>query len=104
MTVTNEPGFYKDGEYGIRIENVMLVQVANTRERFGDIDYLEFEAVTVVPIQTKLVKKELLTNEEVEWLNNYHKRCWDVISPLLQGDLEEDRLAREWLQRETRPI
>ena len=104
MSVTNEPGFYKDGEFGIRIENVLLVQVAKTRERFGDIDYLEFEAVTLVPIQTKLVKKELLTGEEQEWLNNYHKKCWQVISPLLKGDSDDDKLALEWLKRETTPI
>ncbi|KAJ2992148.1 hypothetical protein HDV02_003264, partial [Globomyces sp. JEL0801] len=57
MTVTNEPGFYKDGAFGIRIENVLLVKLANTPNRFGDVDYHCFEHVTVVPIQTKLIEK-----------------------------------------------
>ena len=100
MTVTNEPGFYKDGGFGIRIENVMLVNKVDTANRFGDVDYLGFESVTVVPIQTKLVVKEMLTGEEIDWLNRYHKKCFEAVSPLLAG--AGDRLALEWLSRETR--
>ncbi|KAJ3057386.1 hypothetical protein HK097_007565 [Rhizophlyctis rosea] len=100
MTITNEPGYYQDGDFGIRIENVMLIRLADTPNRFGDRDYYGFEHVTVVPIQTKLIKVELLTREEREWVNAYHLECWEKVSPLLQGN----KMALGWLQRETRPI
>ena len=95
MTVTNEPGYYEDGNFGIRIENIMVVKNASTSFRFGDKDYYGFEHITWVPIQTKLIKKELLTNEEVEWVNKYHSDVYDKISPYLNGD------DLNWLKKET---
>ncbi|KAI9014754.1 putative Xaa-Pro aminopeptidase P [Gaertneriomyces semiglobifer] len=100
MTVTNEPGYYHDGHFGIRIENVLLTREVSTKHRFGDRPYFGFECVTVVPIQTKLVDVKLLTPEEREWLNSYHKFCWEKVSPLLT----EGSDAYEWLKRETKQV
>ncbi|KAJ3300513.1 hypothetical protein HK104_011019 [Borealophlyctis nickersoniae] len=100
MTVTNEPGFYKDGAFGIRIENVMLIRNADTPYNFGDRGYFGFEHVTVVPIQTKLIDTGLLTGEERDWINAYHKECLEKVGPLL----EKGSLGLKWLEKETRPI
>ena len=99
-STNTEPGYYQDGDFGIRIENIMLIRQADTPNRFGDRDYYGFEHVTVVPIQTKLIKVELLTPEERDWVNAYHRECWEKVSPLLQGN----QLALKWLERETRAI
>src|SRR6185436_12333616 len=100
MTVTNEPGYYEDNAFGIRIENVLLVRDANPPNNFGDRGYLKFEHVTMVPIQTKLIEKSLLEPSEVEWVNKYNKECLDKVGPLLK----EGSKALQWLQRETAEI
>ncbi|KAL7748540.1 hypothetical protein RI367_005950 [Sorochytrium milnesiophthora] len=100
MTVTNEPGYYEDGKFGIRIENVLVVRDANTPDNFGDRGYLGFEPVTVVPMQKKLIKTDLLTSVERDWINSYHKLCWEKVSPLLKSDT----LAYEYLKREVAPL
>ncbi|KAI9324572.1 peptidase M24, structural domain-containing protein [Obelidium mucronatum] len=100
MTVTNEPGYYEDGKFGIRIENVMVVKEAATPYDFGGKGSLGFEHVTVVPISTKLVDVDLLLPEEREWLNKYHEEVYAKVSPLLK----EDELALKWLEKETRAI
>ena len=100
MTVTNEPGFYKDGAFGIRIENIMIVNKAATPNQFGGVQFLGFEHVTLVPIQTKLIDKSLLTTEEIEWINTYHLKCFESIGPLLG----KDEPGYKWLERETRPF
>ncbi len=92
-------GYYHDGAFGIRIENIVLVQPAATPHAYGG-PYYGFEHVTLVPIQTKLVRPDLLTGEEREWLNAYHRECWTKVSPLL----ERGSLALRWLERETRAI
>ena len=79
-TITsNEPGFYKTGAYGIRIENLMLCVPSHKNENF-----LAFEAITLFPIETKLIDKTILTNKEKDWLNNYHERVYASISPYLE--------------------
>ncbi|KAJ3288968.1 hypothetical protein HDU79_004419, partial [Rhizoclosmatium sp. JEL0117] len=100
MTVTNEPGYYEDGKFGIRIENVMVVKEAKTPYDFGGKGSLGFEHLTVVPISTKLVDVSLLLPEEREWLNNYHVEVYEKVAPLLK----DDELASKWLFKETRPI
>ncbi|KNC98502.1 aminopeptidase P [Spizellomyces punctatus DAOM BR117] len=100
MTVTNEPGYYKEGSFGIRIENVLLIRDVKTPHNFGDRGYLGFEHVTLVPIQTSLVDIGLLTPEERDWLNAYHTRCWDRVHPLLQ----EGSDGWKWLKRHTQKI
>ncbi|XP_022719385.1 probable Xaa-Pro aminopeptidase P isoform X1 [Durio zibethinus] len=98
MIVSNEPGYYEDHAFGIRIENLLCVQEVNTPNNYGGIEYLGFEKITFVPIQTKLVDLSLLLVEEIEWLNKYHSQVWEKVSPLLEGS------ARQWLWNNTRPI
>ncbi|KAF8632157.1 hypothetical protein AX17_004898 [Amanita inopinata Kibby_2008] len=100
MTVSNEPGYYADGQFGIRIENIVLVREVKTPNNFGDKGYLGFEHVTMCPIHKKLVEAALLTAEEKKWLNNYHAEIWEKVSPLLQND----QRALEWLRRECSPL
>lgn len=100
MTVTNEPGYYFDGHFGIRLENVLVVAEADTPNNFGGVKFLKFTNLTMVPMQTKLMKKELMTEKDIAWVNEHHHRCWERISPLLA----DDHLALEWLRRETQPI
>ncbi|KAJ6470262.1 peptidase M24, structural domain-containing protein [Mycena vitilis] len=100
MTVSNEPGYYADGRFGIRIENIVLVRKADTRNNFGDKGFLGFEHVTMCPIQTKLIDKSLFTAEEVRWLNDYHAEILKKVSGLLQHDSR----ALEWLKRECSAI
>lgn len=100
MTVTNEPGFYSDGRFGIRIENVLIVEEANTPNNFGNVKFNRFENLTMVPIQTKLMDVGLMMERDIGWVNEHHQKCWERVSPLL----EKDPLALEYLRRETRPI
>ncbi|KAH7882315.1 peptidase M24, structural domain-containing protein [Phlebopus sp. FC_14] len=94
MTVSNEPGYYADGQWGIRIENVVVVREVDTPHQFGN-RYLGFERVTLCPIQTTLVDLALLTSEEKAWLNAYHAEVLDKVGPLVEGD----ERARAWLGR-----
>ncbi|KAF9087825.1 hypothetical protein BGX23_007835 [Mortierella sp. AD031] len=100
MTLTNEPGYYEDGQFGIRIENVLLVRNVETRHRFGGKQYLGFEHVTFVPIQTRMIERALLSRREVEWVNRYHAECLEKVTPYL----EKGSLGLKWLQREAQPI
>ncbi|KAK0452061.1 peptidase M24, structural domain-containing protein [Desarmillaria tabescens] len=76
MTVSNEPGYYADGKFGIRIENIVLVKEVQTPNNFSNKGYLGFEHVTMCPIHKKLVDKVLLTAEETEWFNDCHEEVW----------------------------
>lgn len=98
MIVSNEPGYYEDHAFGIRIENLLYVKEIDTPNRFGGIGYLGFEKLTFVPIQRKLVDVSLLSAEEVKWLNDYHSQVWEKVSPLVEGS------ARQWLRDNTQPI
>ncbi|OAY42282.1 aminopeptidase P2 isoform X2 [Manihot esculenta] len=98
MILSNEPGYYEDHAFGIRIENLLHVKEMNTPNHFGGIDYLGFEKLTFVPIQAKMVDLSLLSASEVNWLNDYHSQVWVKVAPLLDGP------AREWLWNNTRPL
>lgn len=95
---TLEPGYYEDGAFGIRIENVLICRPAQTPFNFGAKDYFGFENITLVPIQTKLIEVSLLTDEEIDWVNSHHKMCLEKVGPLVSGK------ALEWLKRATNPI
>jgi Xaa-Pro aminopeptidase len=84
MILSNEPGYYKTGEYGIRIENLVLVEAREIPGMEGE--WLGFETLTLVPMDKALVDRDLLTPAEVEWWNSYHARVRDVLAPQLQGD------------------
>lgn len=93
MIISNEPGYYKDGEYGIRIEN--LVTVIEDKDHPG---MLCFETLTLAPIDLEAIDRSLLTAEEVAWLNAYHARVRETIAPLVDKD------TASWLKDVTRPI
>lgn len=82
--ISNEPGYYKAGAYGIRIENLVLV----VESKVGDGKYLELETLTLAPIDLRLVDEKLLTDGEKDWLNGYHKRVWKEIGPQVTGPVK----------------
>lgn len=96
--ISNEPGYYEEGEYGIRIENVMYVK--NSGYLYNGKKFYEFETVTRVPYCRNLIDKELLSSEEKQWINNYHRACWNDLSP----SFDKQSLEYNWLKRETEPI
>lgn len=98
--LSNEPGYYEDGKFGIRIENIVIVKEAQTKYTFGDKPFLGFEHVTMVPYSRTLIDTELLTDTERSWLNAYHAKVYEQT----RGFFEQDDLTKSWLERETRPI
>ncbi len=94
MIISNEPGYYKEGAYGIRTENLVLV----VESAVGGGKFLEFETLTLAPIDLRLVDESLLTAAERDWLNAYHKRVLREIGPSLKGEV------KAWLKDATRPI
>jgi Xaa-Pro aminopeptidase len=95
MVLSDEPAFYREGLYGIRTENVIACKEWQTNE-YGR--FLKFETLTLCPIDTRLVNKDLLTASETDWLNNYHQRCYAILSPSLN---EEEK---SFLGKMTQPI
>lgn len=95
MNVTNEPGVYIAGSHGVRLENELIVQKAEKTE-FGQ--FMKFETMTYAPLDLDGVIKELLSKEEIEYLNNYHQMVYEKVSPYLT--LEE----KDWLKEYTRAI
>ena len=98
--ISNEPGFYEDGSFGIRIENIIMVREAKTKHSFGDKPFLGFEHVTMVPYCRKLIDANLLTSEEKQWLNDYNQEIFEKT----KGCFAENSVALEWLKRETQPF
>ncbi|KAI3859170.1 hypothetical protein MKW92_047166 [Papaver armeniacum] len=98
MVVSNEPGYYEDHSFGIRIENLLVVKEINTPNHFGGIGYLGFENITFVPIQAKLVDLSLMSAADVDWLNDYHSQVWKKVSFIGQG------AASKWLWDNTQPL
>jgi Xaa-Pro aminopeptidase len=96
MILSNEPGYYKEGAYGIRIENLVLVEKREIDRAEGD--YLGFETLTFAPLDKALVEVSLLTPEERAWWNDYHARVREVLAPQLDGEV----LA--WLEEACRPL
>jgi Xaa-Pro aminopeptidase len=95
MIVSNEPGYYKTGAYGIRIENLVLVQpVEDAAER----EMLSFETLTLAPIDRNLTEPSLLDQEEIAWLNAYHTRVRETLTPLVDPE------TARWLANATQPI
>ncbi|MDP6884431.1 MAG: M24 family metallopeptidase, partial [Rhodospirillales bacterium] len=97
MIVSNEPGYYKTGEYGIRIENLVTV-VGVAAPDGADKDLLGFETLTLAPIDLRLVDAAILSADEIAWLDEYHGRVRDVLLPLLDVD------TARWLARATRLV
>lgn len=97
MMLSNEPGYYKEGSYGIRIENLILVTPAEQIDG-GDIAMHGFETLTLAPIDVRLVRSDLLTRDELHWLDTYHARVLAEIGPMLDGE------TLAWLQKATAPL
>lgn len=95
MLITNEPGFYDEGNYGIRIENTLLC-VPYESSKFGN--FLAFETISHFPIDLKLIDKNLLSQDEKKWLNAYHQKTYELLSPNLSKDLNE------WLEQKIKKI
>ncbi|WP_404927574.1 aminopeptidase P family protein [Mesorhizobium sp. ORM16] len=97
MMLSNEPGYYKEGSYGIRIENLILVTPAEQIDG-GDIAMHGFETLTLAPIDVRLVRSDLLTRDELHWLDTYHARVLAEIGPMLDGE------TLAWLEKATAPL
>ncbi len=95
MVTSIEPGIYRHGKWGIRIENLVMTQPAAPSE-FGD--FLEFETLTLCPIDTRCIAIHMLSDDECSWIDAYHATVWERVSPHVQGQ------ARAWLERSTRPL
>ena len=95
MITSNEPGLYRPGKWGIRIENLVACRKAGASE-FGS--FLKFETLTLCPIDTRCVLVSMLDEGERGWLNAYHREVRERLSPHLEGD------GLEWLIRRTEPI
>lgn len=95
MITSNEPGIYRPGKWGVRIENLLLCVPAETTE-FGE--FLQFETLTLCPIDTRCIDMELMNEDEIDWLNHYHAQVLARLSPLVQGH------AQGWLIERTLPI
>ena len=97
MILSNEPGYYKAGEYGIRIENLVLVvpgpQIAGAEKPLN-----AFETLTLAPIDRRLIDRNLLTRDEIVWIDEYHGAVRAALSPLL------DPQTKSWLDRATRAL
>ena len=95
MLTSNEPGLYRTDVHGIRCENLVLCTEVMTTE-FGK--FYGFETVTLFPFDLRLFDTEIMTDEEIDWLNNYHDRVRQTLSPLLSGD------ALKWLENKTQKL
>lgn len=95
MVLSNEPGYYRADEFGIRIENLELVVEKQTN---GDFPVLAFESLTRCPIDKRNINVDMLTRPELAWLNEYHQTVYNEVSPLVKG------AALDWLQQATSPL
>jgi len=95
MLISNEPAIYREGEYGIRTENLILCYDDEETE-FGR--FLKFDTVSLCYIDKKLIDKSLLEPFEIEWLNNYHSEVYDMLIPFLIPE------EKEWLKDKTTPL
>ncbi len=97
MVISNEPGYYKEGAYGIRIENLVLVEEP-AKPDDGERDMLSFETLTFAPIDRRLIDSQLLSKAEVAWINDYHGKVRVVVSEALEP------ADRDWLEAATAPL
>ena len=98
MVISNEPGYYKTGAYGIRIENLVAVREVTPPLPGAEKPLLEFETITLAPIDLAMIEPKLLTADEKAWLNGYHAKVRTTLSPLVDPD------TRAWLEQATSAI
>ena len=92
--ITNEPGYYEKDSFGIRVENEVLVIYNEEKKLYG------FENLTFVPYERNLIDMDLISNDVKKYIDNFHKQCWEKLSPLL----EKDKKALDYLKRKTAPL
>ncbi len=97
MILSNEPGYYKSGEYGIRIENLIVVKPLSSIKE-GERPMMGFETITLAPINLDMIDPSILTQIEIDWLNDYHHRVRETLSPLLPAPIAD------WLKDVTKPL
>jgi Xaa-Pro aminopeptidase len=97
MILSNEPGYYKTGHYGIRIENLVLVTEAPAVEG-GEKPLNRFDTLTLAPIDRRLIDRHLMTANEIDWLDSYHAEVRETLMPLVAED------TRPWLGAATAPL
>ena len=97
MVISNEPGYYKAGAYGIRIENLVAVTILPPPPG-AEVDLLGLETLTLAPIDRRLIVADLLDDGEAAWLDSYHARVRVTLTPLVDGE------TAAWLEEMTRPI
>uniref|UniRef100_A0A8D8VMY0 Xaa-Pro aminopeptidase 1 n=1 Tax=Cacopsylla melanoneura TaxID=428564 RepID=A0A8D8VMY0_9HEMI len=102
MFLSDEPGYYEDGKFGVRIENIVQVIPVETKYSRKNKPFLGFKTITLVPIQTSLLNISLLSCEEIKFLNDFHQECRDVVGPVLKQKGQNE--AFEWLVKQTEPI
>jgi len=98
MILSNEPGFYREGHFGIRTENLLIVVPAPDQPEGNLTNLLEFETLTYVPIDRRMILRDMLNSDEIEWLNSYHQTCRDKIHPRLTA------AEQVWLRDATQPL
>lgn len=100
--LSNEPGFYQNGKYGIRIESLVVTQPFNAKYNFNDLGFLNFDTITLVPIQLKMIDLSLMTDDELDWLNQYHKTCREVVGAHLDKTGKAE--VKKWLIEATEEL
>lgn len=93
-----EPGYYENGNFGIRIETICVMKYVETRHSFNNKKFLGFDTVTMVPIATNLVNIAMMSDDELEWLNKYHETVRETLLPLMKEYFPE---SADYLIRET---
>lgn len=99
MVVSNEPGYYEPGSFGIRIENLLEVVERKDVGVFQGRGFLGFRRLTHIPIQKRLIRRDLLAEKDVQWIDSYHREVLEKVGPLLRTDR-----ARKWLSLATSPL
>ena len=102
MVLSNEPGYYEDGAFGIRIENLLVVREMKTENNFGGKAFFGFERLTHIPIQKALIDTSMLTPDEANWVDTYHADVRERLAPLLQSADDAEALA--FLEEATAPL
>jgi len=97
MILSNEPGYYREGAFGIRIENLIIVSEPSIPDG-GERKMMEFETLTLAPIDLRLIDPSLMDGGEIEWLNAYHRRVYDALHPLV------DETTKGWLEAACSPL
>jgi Xaa-Pro aminopeptidase len=98
MITSIEPGVYRPGQWGVRIENLVLTVPAQTPENGGFGEFLAFETLTLCPIDTRCIDRSLLRADEIDWLDRYHATVRERLLPRVEG------AARDWLLARTEPL